>query len=105
MEIALFLDQCHWVCKVVVGRGRGRSPLKATQTLHKLRDCAKRQLMQAATSSALAEDPLCIIDGADIDGRLLETPVKRRRPMIQTFFAYRCLRCGRRLDTTWILWT
>ena len=40
--------------------------------------------MQAATSSALAEDPLCIIDGADIDGRLLETPVKRRRPMVQT---------------------
>ena len=40
--------------------------------------------MQAATLSALAEDPLCIIDCADGDGRLLETPVKRRGPMIQT---------------------
>ena len=64
----ILLDQCHWVCKVVVGRGRGRSPLKATQTLHKLRDCANRQLLQAAKSSALAEDPLCIIDAADING-------------------------------------
>ena len=81
----VLVDQCHWVCKAVVGRGRGRSPLKDTQTLHKLRDCAKRQLMQALTLSALAEDPLCIIDCADSDGRLLETPVKRRRPMSQTF--------------------
>ena len=40
-RVYVLLDHCDWVCKIVSGKSRGRTPFKDVQTLRKLREHAQ----------------------------------------------------------------
>ena len=63
-RLFVMLEHCDWVCKLVTGKGRGRTPLKDVYTLRNLRELAQRHLADVFSASALAEDPLLAVDGA-----------------------------------------
>ena len=63
-RLFVMLEHCDWVCKLITGKGRGRTPLKDVYTLRNLRELAQRHLADVFSASALAEDPLLAVDGA-----------------------------------------
>ena len=73
----ILLEHSDWVCKVVSGKSRGRTPLRHAVTLCRLREIAVGRLQQSRRASALADDPLALRECAE--GDLLATPSKRRR--------------------------
>ena len=56
-RVYVLLEHCDWVCKIVSGKSRGRTPFRDVQTLRKLREHAQKYLADVSASSALAEDP------------------------------------------------
>ena len=59
------LEHCDWVCKIVSGKGRGRTQFKEVRTLRNLRELAQRHLAEVFSASALAEDPVVAVDGSN----------------------------------------
>ena len=50
----IILEHCDLVCKVVIGRGRGRTSLKEARTLCKLCGIPQRRTLESRLASALA---------------------------------------------------
>ena len=61
-RVYVLLEHCDWVCKLVSGKSRGRTPFRHAQTLRKLHYHAQTFLADVTHSSALAEDPLLEVD-------------------------------------------